>query len=302
MKPDGRSPLLYGLHELRLACSCQILTKIGMCCDPCIGTLKCWGEKASYHFSKMSSSKCNARKSSKFITVEKCTSLVSKLASLAGAKRAAELKRNVRVEGENKPENESVYHIVDIINNAINAGRKISFQYFQYNVRKEHKLIRNGEPFILTPLHLVWNGDYYYVVGVFDYKQEIGSFRVDRIAQCPVILDDPALAPPADFDINEYLNTAFRMYNSDQCNVELICDNSVMDSIIDRFGADVTTYANDMTSFRAIVHVATSHIFYSWVFSFGGLVRIKGPVEVKNAYAEMVKVAAKEIVNEFQEQ
>lgn len=164
------------------------------------------------------------------------------------------------------------------------------------------KLIRNGEPFILTPLHLVWNGDYYYVVGVFDYKQEIGSFRVDRIAQCPVILDDPALAPPADFDINEYLNTAFRMYNSDQCNVELICDNSVMDSIIDRFGADVTTYANDMTSFRAIVHVATSHIFYSWVFSFGGLVRIKGPVEVKNAYAEMVKVAAKEIVNEFQEQ
>lgn len=244
----------------------------------------------------------DAVESSKFITVEKCTSLVSKLASLAGAKRAAELKRNVRVEGENKPENESVYHIVDIINNAINAGRKISFQYFQYNVRKEHKLIRNGEPFILTPLHLVWNGDYYYVVGVFDYKQEIGSFRVDRIAQCPVILDDPALAPPADFDINEYLNTAFRMYNSDQCNVELICDNSVMDSIIDRFGADVTTYANDMTSFRAIVHVATSHIFYSWVFSFGGLVRIKGPVEVKNAYAEMVKVAAKEIVNEFQEQ
>ena len=57
-----------------------------------------------------------------------------------------------------------------------------------------------------------------------------------------------------------------------------------------------------MTSFRAIVHVATSYIFYSWVFSFGGLVRIKGPVEVKNAYAEMVKVAAKEIVNEFQEQ
>ena len=75
-----------------------------------------------------------------------------------------------------------------------------------------------------------------------------------------------------------------------------------MDSIIDRFGADVTTYANDMTSFRAIVNVATSHIFYSWVFGFGGLVRIKGPVEVKDAYAEMVKAAAKEIGNEFQGQ
>ena len=242
----------------------------------------------------------DAVESSKFITVEKSMSLVSKLASLAGANRAAELKRNVRVEGKIKPENESIYYIVDTINDAINAGRKISFQYFQYNVRKEQKLKRNGEPFILTPLHLVWNGDYYYVVGVFDYKQKIGSFRVDRIAKCPVILDDPALPPPAGFDINEYLNTTFRMYNSDRCNVELICDNSVMDSIIDRFGADVTTYANDMTSFRAIVNVATSHIFYSWVFGFGGLVRIKGPVEVKDAYAEMVKAAAKEIGNEFQ--
>ena len=108
----------------------------------------------------------DAVESSKFITVEKSMSLVSKLASLAGANRAAELKRNVRVEGKIKPENESIYYIVDTINDAINAGRKISFQYFQYNVRKEQKLKRNGEPFILTPLHLVWNGDYYYVVGL----------------------------------------------------------------------------------------------------------------------------------------
>ena len=31
-----------------------------------------------------------------------------------------------------------------------------------------------------------------------------------------------------------------------------------------------TSYANDMTSFRAVVDVATSHVFYSWVFGFGG--------------------------------
>ena len=64
-----------------------------------------------------------------------------------------------------------------------------------------------------------------------------------------------------------------------------------MDTIIDRFGEDVTTYANDMTSFRAVVDVATSHVFYSWVFGFGGKVKIKGPQEVKDAYAEMIKTA-----------
>ena len=237
----------------------------------------------------------DAEESSKFITKQKSAELVAKLCSLAGENRAAELKRNLCVEGQIKPGNEKIYLIVDTINDAINAKKKISFQYFQYNVRKEQKLKRNGEPFIFTPLSLVWNGDYYYVIGVFDHKQKIGNFRVDRIANCPVILNEDATPAPEGFDVTTYLNTTFRMYNSDHCDVELVCDNSVMDSIIDRFGADVTTYANDMTSFRAVVNVATSHVFYSWVFGFGGLVRIKSPVAVRDEYNAMIKEAASRI-------
>lgn len=233
----------------------------------------------------------DAVESSKFITKKKSKELVEKLSHLAGEHSAAELKRNLCVEGRLKPGNEKIYMIVDTINEAINTGRKISFQYFQYNVRKEQKLKRGGEPFIFSPLHMVWNGDYYYMIGVFDRKQKIGSFRVDRIAQCPQILDEPAVAAPDGFDMNEYLNTTFRMYNSEHCEVELVCDNSVMDSIIDRFGEDVPTYANDMTSFRAVVNVAASHIFYSWVFGFGGLVTIKGPENIKQQYVEMVQKA-----------
>lgn len=237
----------------------------------------------------------DAVESSKFITHKKSKELVGKICTLAGENKALELKRNLTVEGKIKPENEKIYLIVDTINDAINAKKKISFQYFQYNVRKEQILKRNGEAFIFSPLHLVWNGDYYYVIGVFDYQHKIGSFRVDRIAACPKILADKATEPPKDFDVNTYLNTTFRMYNSDHCEVELICDNSIMDSIIDRFGTDVTTYANDMTSFRAVVNVATSHVFYSWVFGFSGLVKIKGPEEVKEKYNEMVKKATEQV-------
>lgn len=143
----------------------------------------------------------DAVESSKFITKQKSAELVAKLCSLAGENRAAELKRNLCVEGQIKPGNEKIYLIVDTINDAINAKKKISFQYFQYNVRKEQKLKRNGEPFIFTPLSLVWNGDYYYVIGVFDHKQKIGNFRVDRIANCPVILNEDATPAPEGFDV-----------------------------------------------------------------------------------------------------
>ena len=233
----------------------------------------------------------DAVESSKFITAGKSKELVEKLSSLASNHVAASLKRNVSCEGRIKPGNERIYFIIDAINEAINANKKISFQYFKYNVRKEKKLKRDGESYVITPLHLVWNGDCYYMVGVYDYKQRLGSFRVDRIAKCPTILQEDGTSAPEGFNIDEYINTTFHMFNSQREEVELICDNEVMDSIIDRFGEDVTTYAYNMTAFRAVVNIAVSHVFYSWVFGFGGKVKIKGPDHVKEKYAEMLRDA-----------
>ena len=205
--------------------------------------------------------------------------------------------RNVSCEGRIKSGNEKIYLIIDTINEAINSNRQISFQYFQYNVRKEQQLKHNGEPYVITPLHLVWNGDYYYMIGVYTYKQRIGNFRVDRIAKRPKILDAEGTPAPEGFNIDEYINTTFKMFNSEHAEVELVCDNEVMDSIIDKFGAEVTTYANDMTSFRAVVNVAVNHVFLSWVFGFGGKVKIKSPETVREKYSAMVRNAFEEITN-----
>lgn len=229
--------------------------------------------------------------SSKFITAGKSRALVNKLSSLGSSHVAASLKRNVSCEGRIKPGNERIYLIIDAINEAINTNKQISFQYFHYNVLKEKKLKRGGEPYVITPLYLVWNGDCYYMVGVYEYKQRLGSFRVDLIAKYPEILDRDGPPAPEGFDIDKYINTTFHMYNSEHEQVELICDNEVMDSIIDRFGEDVATFAYDMSSFKAVVDVAISHVFFSWVFGFGGKVRIKGPKAVKEKYADMLRAA-----------
>ena len=141
----------------------------------------------------------DAVESSKFITAAKSKELVEKLCTLTSESKRATLVRNVSCEGRIKPGNEKIYYIVDCINEAINQNKKISFYYFRYNVRKEKKLRHEGKPYVITPLHLVWNGDYYYMVGVYDYQQRIGSFRVDRIAKCPEILNEEGTPAPEDF-------------------------------------------------------------------------------------------------------
>lgn len=233
----------------------------------------------------------NAVASSKFIAEGKSNELIKKLTSLAGSHKARELKRNVIVDGRGKIENKQILYIIDAINDAINQRKKISFQKIEYNIKKERVLHHGGERYTFSPYSLVWDGDNYYVVGYSDKYQTIGSHRVDRIAACPYILDESAVPQPVGFDVSKYIKTTFRMYNAPRAEVELLCDNSVMDAIIDRFGPDVQTYAGDLQNFRVIEEIAVGKVFFNWIFGFEGKVRIKGPESVKKQYREMVMSA-----------
>ncbi len=232
----------------------------------------------------------DAVESAKFITAGKSKELVAKLSSLAGDFGAEKLKRNVCCEGRIKSDNERIYIIVDTINEAINEGKKISFPYFQYNIKKQHQLKHDGEAYVLSPLHLVWNGDFYYLVGVAE-NNAIRNFRVDRIAKCPTILEENSSQTPEDFNIDDYINTTFRMFNAEHTDVELLCENDVIDSIIDRFGENIEITEAATENFKITVNVATSHIFYSWIFGFGGKVKILGPDAVREEYVAMLDKA-----------
>ena len=237
----------------------------------------------------------DAVESARFIPKKKSAALVEKLGSLTSQHNTEKLVRNVDVENRLKADNEKVYYIMEALNDAINASKKVSFQYFTYNVRKEQKLKYDGYTYVFSPYKLIWNGDYYYVVGFSEKHKGIGSFRVDRIARCPKILDEDAVQPPKNFDLNVYLNSMFRMYNGQRKQIELVCSNDVMDAIIDKFGKDVHVLANDMKSFRAIVSTATGPVFYSWVFGFSGSVSIKAPEDVKEEYVNLVFRAAEAV-------
>ena len=165
----------------------------------------------------------------------------------------------------------------------------MKFQYFEYNVKKERKPRYDGYYYRVSPYRLVWNGDFYYVVCCKDKKDDISSYRIDRMVGSPIIMEEDAKPLPKGFDMDKFLNTSTRMFASETTKVTLICNNSVMDAIIDRFGEDVETYAYDMDNFKAEVEVAVNKLFYMWIFGFGGKVKIKRPEDIKQKYCEMLK-------------
>lgn len=229
--------------------------------------------------------------SARFIPASQSKKLIEKISAMAGKNAAERMIRNVSVERRIKGSNKKILNIVDVINVAITQKKQISFQYFEYNARKDRKPRYDGYWYKFSPWRLVWNGDYYYVVGWYEKYEHVTNWRVDRMVSNPKILEDNAISMPKGFDLDKYINTMYHMFSSERRTVELICNNSVMDAIIDRFGEDVTTYACDMENFRAVVEVAVNNVLFSWIVGFGGLVKIKSPEGVKEEYAKFVTKA-----------
>ncbi len=227
----------------------------------------------------------DAVESSRFITEKKSTALIKKLGHLTSTAQAEQLNRRIYMGGTPKPENESIYYNVDTIHNAVQKKQQITFQYFEYTPKKEKVLKHDGYKYRFSPYAMIWNRDCYYAVGWSEKHGKIAQFRVDRMTAVEPLKQ--AAVQTLDFDPAEYVRKVFGMYPDNLCTVELLCDNEVMRSVIDRFGENVQTETVDEQHFRATVEVAPSPPFFSWVFTFSGKIRIVSPAAVLEEMQDM---------------
>lgn len=181
----------------------------------------------------------DAVEGSKFITAKKSGELVAKIISMASTGYADQLNRHLYTVGRIKPENENIYYVIDAIFRAIQTEQRISFQYFRYDANRERVPRHGGDPFVLSPYAMLYNEDKYYVLGYYSLFDKITTFRVDRMG-IPEILAEPAHPKPEGFDPVDYTVDVFSMYEGSLETVELLCENDMMDSIVDRFAITFT--------------------------------------------------------------
>lgn len=230
----------------------------------------------------------DAVSSSRFITEKKSRELTKKLTELASVNQKKELRRHVHAAGGRvKPKNEGIYYTVNDINEAINKHKRIVFRYFEYNGEKQRVYRNDGQEYELSPYDLIWNDDFYYVVGFSREHDNVSVFRVDRIDKVE-ILKDRAVRRPDDYKIEDYSRRIFEMYDGEIAKVKLECNNEVMKYVIDRFGENVNTKPKREDHFIATVEVSLSPNFYSWVFRFAGKMKIVAPQKAIDGIGEMI--------------
>ncbi len=244
----------------------------------------------------------DAIQSSKFITEKKSNSLIRKLETMVSEYDAQKLQRQVYVSGRIKAMNESIYYTVDAIHNAISENRKIKFQYFQWNVKKEPELRHGGAWYHISPWGLSWDDENYYLVGFDSEAARIKHFRVDKMLR--IELSDEIREGREYFtklDMADYARKSFGMFGGEEQTVKLLVDNSLAGVIIDRFGKDVMMIPADAEHFTVNVDVHVSRPFLGWVFSLGENVKVIGPNEVVDRMKEEIQRLIRQYGSDRQE-
>jgi len=240
----------------------------------------------------------DAVQSCRFISKRKSEKLIKKLSSLTSSHQAKQLHRQVFVMDRAKTINETVYYSIDQIHHAIGEGKKIAFQYFDYDVRKKRSFRRHGKLYITTPVNLCWNNDNYYLIAYSAKYDDFTHYRVDRMSNVDVLSEDGDKLDKDKFNISEHAKRAFGMFDGELVEARLAFDHSLVNVVLDHFGKDVLLLPSTDGWFEISVPVSVSPVFLAWIFQFGDYVEIKEPDSLIFAMRELAEISMRRYLTE----
>ena len=227
----------------------------------------------------------------RFMTEAKSRELIEKIEGLTSRHEARRLHRQVYLTGKVKSDNRQIYYSIFRIQDAIDAGRRITFRYWQWDTDKRQKLRRDGEAYEVTPLGLVWDSENYYLIARMGREASPRQYRVDKmkdieITEAPGVRDTKADAA----ELAAYTRSLFGMYSGEQTDVTLLCRNSMAGVIIDRFGKSVMIIPRDEEHFTVSVKVALSPQFLGWITGLEGAVTVAAPEKALEKMRELAAI------------
>lgn len=231
----------------------------------------------------------DAVQSSRFITTRKSRGLIKKLEQLVGKYDAGKLQRQVYVAGRIKTENESIYYSIDNIHRAIQENRQISFQYLDWNLKKELVPRENGNKKV-SPWALIWREENYYLLAYDSVDRICKHYRVDKMGQVKVLKQErEGMEQFAGIDLANYTNQTFGMFSGEEQTLTLQFPNRLVGVVMDRFGKEADLRPMTDRIFRIRVKVAVSGQFFGWMAGIGREAVIVSPSEVRDQYKKWLE-------------
>jgi predicted DNA-binding transcriptional regulator YafY len=235
---------------------------------------------------------------SKYIPYNQCKRLIGKIANLSSVHFSSKMK-HVQSLPDNAPENKQLFYTVDILDEAIDRHRQVSFFYNRYDTdgKRHPQTNEDGSNFVYTvnPFQIVTANSRYYLICNTEPHSNISHYSLDKITEIKLL--DNSAKPQKDvsglergLDLPKYMAEHIYMFASKSIRVKFRADRSAADEIIDWFGKGARFSEVTDTNCVVTVNVNEDAMLY-WALQYGLYVEVLEPPSlrerVKSAVADM---------------
>lgn len=243
----------------------------------------------------------DAVQAAKFISSAQTKSLIYKIGSFLSEYQEEEIREQVYINSSFKSEKEDLYEIIRTLDFAIKQNKQVRVTYAKRKL--ENRFIRKseGKTFVVNPYSLLWSSDHYYLICNNDKYSNLMHLRLDRIVEIePLETKSKHFSKVSKytnkFDTADYSNKIFNMFTGESTDIELCCDNGIIDDILERFGESTPIKLYDENHFLFRAEVELSSGLVSWIMQYGTDIKVLSPKSLSDA----VKEKAKEILSSYE--
>ena len=230
--------------------------------------------------------------SSGYITAKHSKDLIEKLCSQANKYFRPRVKNIYSVNDWNKTDNVSVFYTIEIVDEAIEQGRQVRFEYNKYGTDKQlHRTSRQT----ISPYQMILHNQRYYLMGYNEKWQEMRYYRMDRITNIELLNEPSKLLRSIKgfengIDYKQFSQSMPYMFADVPQMVEFIADGWVIDQVVDWFGKDIRIEERQDGRFLVSLRASVNAMEY-WAMQYMNAVEIVSPKDLRERLRNNLQIA-----------
>ena len=186
-----------------------------------------------------------------------------------------------------RTDNLEIIKNIEDTNEAIFNKKKITFDYYKYELNNNSLEERLAKKVKTSPYRLVYALQKFYLICLDDDKKELYSYRLDRIKNIK-ILTNKVSGKSSETEVDFFIKSNVNMFSGDVEKVEIECDISMLDNVVELYGKDIKIKKIDDKKFYASFYTVIKGFRY-WCLRNIETVKVLSPNSLIKDIKKVIK-------------
>lgn len=225
--------------------------------------------------------------SSRHISSKYSKDLINKLIALGGPDFKNSVKHVYVANQLSKTTNQNFFYNIEIVSDAIENNKKISFDYLKYD-EKGNTVISSKH--VVSPYQLILHNQHYYLILRDDKRENIGFYRMDKISNIKItkkesipLKDNPGYEKGINFE--NFTTGMPYLFNDEPKIIRFRCAIDLANQLFDWFEGSIQTIKEDSKHLLCTIKTSEEAMLY-WALQYNKNVEIIAPESLRNRMIE----------------